>query len=193
MTSSSSFRKLSLTIHITSSLGWFGAVAVFLALAVTEVSSQDQVVVRAASLVMSVTTWSVIVPFALLSGLTGVISSLSSKWGLMRYYWVLFKLAITLVITLILFVHTRPIDLLAQTAATTPPLLTRLHGTQIQLVIASSAALVVLLVLTVLSIYKPRGMTRYGWRTQNVQRHKMDPEKQRSPDSLLPMKERKHL
>ena len=45
-----------------------------------------------------------------------------------------------------------------------------LHGAQLQMVVASSLALVVLLVLSVLSVYKPRGMTPYGQRKQDEQR-----------------------
>ena len=45
-----------------------------------------------------------------------------------------------------------------------------LQGQRLLIVTASGAALVVLVVLTVLSVYKPRGMTRYGARTQYQQR-----------------------
>jgi hypothetical protein len=38
------------------------------------------------------------------------------------------------------------------------------------MVVASGAALLALLVLTALSVYKPQGMTRYGWRKQHEQR-----------------------
>jgi len=34
----------------------------------------------------------------------------------------------------------------------------------------AALALLVLLVATVLAVYKPRGMTRYGWRKQHEQR-----------------------
>ena len=163
-------RKVTLTAHITSSIGWFGAVAVFLALALAGMTSQDRELVRAAYLVMDLTTWFVIVPLALASLLTGVVSSLFTRWGLLRYYWVLLKLVITVLITLILLVHTRPIDLLASAAAKTAVLGADLHGAQLQMVIASGAALVVLFVLTVLSVYKPRGMTPYGQRKQDEQR-----------------------
>jgi len=163
-------RKVTLTAHITSSIGWFGAVAAFLALALAGMTSQDRELVRAAYLVMGLTTWFVIVPLAFASLLTGVVSSLFTRWGLLRYYWVLLKLVITILITLILLVHTQPIDLLAGAAAKTAVLGANLHGAQLQMVIASSAALVVLLVLTVLSVYKPRGMTPYGQRKQDEQR-----------------------
>jgi len=162
-------RKLALTAHVTSSIGWFGAVATFLALAVAGLTSRDAQLARASYLAMQVTTWFVIVPLALASLLSGVVSSLCTKWGLFRYYWVLLKLVITVLATLVLLVHTRPIDLLAGAAATTAVLGADLHSQQLQMVIASGAALVVLLVLTALSVYKPRGMTRYGQRKQDGQ------------------------
>jgi hypothetical protein len=37
-------------------------------------------------------------------------------------------------------------------------------------VLHAGAALVLLLVATTLSVYKPRGLTRYGWRKQREQR-----------------------
>ena len=37
-------RKVALTTHVTSSVGWIGAVAAFLALAIAGVGSQDPVV-----------------------------------------------------------------------------------------------------------------------------------------------------
>jgi len=80
------------------------------------------------------------------------------------------KLVITVLATLVLLVHTQPIDLLAGITTKTAVLGADLHGAQFEMVIASSLALVVLLVLTVLSVYKPRGMTPYGQRKQDEQR-----------------------
>jgi hypothetical protein len=163
-------RKFALTAHVTSSIGWFGAVAAFLALAVAGLTSQDAQLVRAAYLAMDVTTWFVIVPLALVSLLSGVVSSLGTKWGLFRYYWVLFKLALTILATIGLYGHTGEISLLAGVAAKTTVFSADLHKQQIEIVAAPAAALVVLLVLTVLSVYKPRGMTPYGQRKQYEQR-----------------------
>ena len=58
-------RKLALIAHVVASVGWFGAVAAFLALAVTGVSSRDPQIARAAYLAMGLTTRLVILPFAL--------------------------------------------------------------------------------------------------------------------------------
>jgi hypothetical protein len=163
-------RKFALTAHVISSVGWLGAVAGFLALAVSGMTSQDALMVRAAYLAMELTTRFVIVPLAFVSLGSGVVSSLFTRWGLLRYYWVLVKLVITILATLILLVHTQPIELLAGVAAKTVVVGADLQSQQRLMVIASGAALVVLIVLTALSVYKPAGMTPYGWRKQDEQR-----------------------
>ena len=168
MIMSPSFRKLALIAHVTTSIGWFGAVAAFLALSIVGMSSSDTQLARAAYLAMEVTTWFVIVPLAFASLLSGVISSLGTKWGLFRYYWVLLKLLITVLATLVLLVHLQPIERLASVAATTAPGVT-LRDAQLNMVVASAAALLVLFTLTALSIFKPRGMTPYGQRKQQEQ------------------------
>ena len=163
-------RRLTLTAHVTSSIGWFGAVAAFLALAIAGMTSDAPPLVRAAYLAMQLMTWSVIVPLAAVSLLSGVASSLGTRWGLFRYYWVVLKLLLTGFSMVILLVHTQPIDRLAGVAAKTTLFGADLEGQQRLLVTASAAALALLLVLTVLSIYKPQGMTPYGARKQDEQR-----------------------
>jgi hypothetical protein len=166
MALSTSLRKMTLTAHVTSSVGWLGAVAGFLVLAVAGLTSQDSQTVRAAYISLDLTTWYVIVPLALASLLTGIASSLGTGWGLIRYYWVLVKLLITPFATVVLLVHLQPIELLAGAASTARTLGVDLRQAQILMVVASSAALVALLVLTTISVYKPRGMTPYGTRRQ---------------------------
>ena len=163
-------RKFALTAHVTSSVGWLGAVAGFLALAVAGLTSRDAQTVRAVYLVMDLMAWYVIVPLCLASLLTGLVSSLSTTWGLFRHYWVLLKVLITIPSTLMLLVHMQPISYMAGVAANTPLSIVDLHGLKIQLVIESAAAVLVLLVATALSVYKPKGVTRYGWRKQREQR-----------------------
>ena len=75
-----SLRRLTLTTHITSSVGWIGAVLVFLALAVIAMTSQDQRTVRGAYLVMAPAAWFVLVPLAHASLLSGIALSLGTAW-----------------------------------------------------------------------------------------------------------------
>jgi hypothetical protein len=170
MTMTPRLRKMALTAHVVSSIGWFGAVAAFLALAVAGLARQDALLVRAAYLAMGLITWFAILPLALVSLLSGLFSSLGTKWGLVRHYWVLVKLLITVLITILLLVHMQPVDLLAGAAARTTLLGSSLRGLRIQMAVYAIATLLVLLVLTVLSVYKPQGMTRYGWRKQDEER-----------------------
>ncbi len=163
-------RKLSLTAHITSSVGWLGAVAGFLALAVAGLTSQDAQMGRAAYLAMELTASFVIVPLSLASLLTGLVQSLGTKWGLFRHYWILVKLLINILSTVVLLVHMQPITYLAGVAAETTLSSADLHGLRTQLVVSAGAALLALLVATTLAVYKPRGMTPYGRRKQHEQR-----------------------
>jgi len=163
-------RKFALTAHVTFSVGWLGAVAAFLALAVAGLTSWDPQVVRAAYLAMDLTAWFVIVPLSLASLVTGLVQSLGTRWGLFRHYWVLIKLVMTILATIVLLVHTQPIGYMARVAATTTIASADHRGVRIQLVVTAGAALLVLLVATTLGVYKPRGMTPYGRRKQNDQR-----------------------
>jgi hypothetical protein len=164
-------RKLALTAHVTASVGWLGAVIAFLALSVTGLTSQDPQTVRGAYLVMEPTGRAVLVPLSLASLLTGLISSLGSTWGLFRHYWVLFKLAINLVATIVLLLYTQTLDSLAGVAAATPLPSRELHGLRDPSpTLHAAAALLLLLAATTLAIYKPRGMTRYGQRKQHRKR-----------------------
>jgi len=82
----------------------------------------------------------------------------------------LLKILVTIPSSLMLLVHMSPISYIAGVAANTPWSIADLRGLKVQLVIEAGAAVLVLLVATALSVYKPRGMTRYGWRKLRHQR-----------------------
>jgi hypothetical protein len=163
------WRKAALTTHVTSSVGWLGSVAAFLALSIAGLTSADAEIVRAAYIGMHLTTWYVIVPFCFASFLTGLIEGLGTPWGLFRHYWVVTKLVLTLLATLILLLHTQPIDRVANVAMQTVLTTGDLRQLRTQLVGDASAALFVLLITTTLSVYKPWGLTSYGIRQQLIE------------------------
>lgn len=163
-------RKFVRTGHIVVTVGWLGAVAAFLALAIAGLASMDDQIVRASYLGMDLIARFVIVPLSIIPLLlTGPLVSLGTPWGLFRHYWVIVKLVINLLSTAILLVHLRPISHMARVA---------MEGTlsivdrpvQIQLAVAAGAGLLALLVATGLAVYKPRGMTAYGWHKQYGER-----------------------
>lgn len=170
MTMSPGIRKLTLTAHVVASVGWLGAVAGFLALALTGLGSEDTQRVTACYVAMELLGWLVIVPLSVASLLTGLIQAFGTSWGLFRHYWVLIKLVITVLATILLLVHMQPTSQLAQAAARGVLGSAELRGLRTQLVADAAAALLALLIATVLSIYKPRGVTPYGWRRQQQER-----------------------
>jgi hypothetical protein len=157
------WRKAALTLHVTSSVGWFGAVATFLVLAVIGLRTRDAGEVRAAALAMNAAVRLVILPLALGALATGLVSSLGTSWGLVRHYWVLVKFLLIGAATVVLL-QLRPIADLAQAAARTPMPDGAVAKALLSQVVHAGGGLLVLLTATVLSIFKPRGLTAYGRR-----------------------------
>ncbi|MGN9810029.1 hypothetical protein ACTMSW_11810 [Micromonospora sp. BQ11] len=103
-----------------------------------------------------------IVPLALASVLIGTVNALGTRWGLFRHYWVLVKLLLTVFAATILLIEAQTVSHLArEAAASADP--RALPGTLLH----SVGGLMVLLLTVVLSVFKPQGVTRYGWRRQN--------------------------
>ena len=164
-------RKFALTAHVTASAGWLGAVIVFLGLAVAGLTSEDAQLVRAVYLAMEWAGRYVLVPMSFATLLTGLVQSLGTPWGLIRHYWVLFKLVITVFATIVLLIYLETLSYLGDRAAATTLAGDSLDGLQSPSpVLHSAAALLLLLVATTLSVYKPRGVTRYGRRPRRAQR-----------------------
>lgn len=166
MTMTPGLRKFALTAHVTSSVGWLGSVVAFLALAIAGVGSQDAQLVRAAYLAMHLITWFVIIPFCLAALVTGFVESLTTTWGMFRHYWVVIKILLTAIATIVLLLHTQPIDRVASLVSEVTLSSADSRQLRLQLVGDAAAALFVLLVTTALSVCKPWGLTPYGLRKQ---------------------------
>jgi hypothetical protein len=156
-------RKFALSAHLTFSIGWIGSVLAYLALGIAAVNSDDVDIVRAAWTAMELTGWFVIVPLALASLFTGLLMALGTKWGLFRHYWVLISLALTIIAVAVLLLHMPTVSATAEVAQ-------EVEGARLEALggdlLHPGIGLVLLLVIQVLNLYKPRGMTPYGWRKQ---------------------------
>jgi hypothetical protein len=166
MTMPPRLRKTMLALHIFSSVGWLGAIGAYIALNVPVIAGANEQVVRAAHLMMQPVAWYAVVPLALTSVMTGIVQALGTPWGLFRHYWVLISLVLTVFATVILLLHLPAIDDLAARAADPAYDVDALSGDLFH----SIGGVLVLLVPLVLNLYKPRGLTRYGWRKQSDQR-----------------------
>lgn len=157
-------RKLTLTFHVVTSVGWLGAVAAFMILSIAAVTSQRAEIVTSAYLSMNLIGEFLIVPLSLAAFLTGIIQSLGTPWGLFRYYWVLVKFALTLGATVLLLLHqfTAVASAAKLVAGSTLGMLPAVGRLGPKLVGDSGLAVLVLMAATTLSIYKPWGLTQFG-------------------------------
>jgi hypothetical protein len=164
MAMSQPLRRVTLTVHIACSVGWLGAIVAYITLNIPALTSSNEQTVRAAYLMMLPVAWYAIVPLAIATLLTGIVLSLGTPWGLFRHYWVLFSLIITIVAVAILLGHMEAVNAMARLAGDPIADVSGLSGDLDH----SIGGLLVLLAPLVLNIYKPRGLTRYGRRKQQV-------------------------
>ncbi len=163
-------RKLALLAHVTCSVGWLGAVLGFLPLVVAGLSSDDQNLARGAYMAADLLVRSAILPLALASVVTGVLSSLVSTWGLVRHHWVITKLVLTIIATAVLLLQIEPIGAAAELAGTSTEPLPRAVG--LSMLVHTIGGVVVLLVITAIAVYKPQGTTRFATRTTRRDRRR---------------------
>ena len=168
MTFAPALRKFTFTTHVTTSVGWLGAVIVFLALAGIGLTSSDERTVRGAYLVMAPAAWFVLVPLAHASLLSGIVLSLGTAWGLFRHYWVALKLLLTVFATIILLIYMETFRQMAGIAADPRVDLDAVRNPSP--LVHSVLALILLMIATVLGVYKPFGTTVYGRRKQDEER-----------------------
>ena len=179
-------RKLTITAHVTFSVGWLGAVAAFLVLSIAGLTSHDAEVVRGAYLSMDLISRFIVIPMCLAALATGLLQALGTPWGLFRYYWILVKFGLAIFATIALLVHQFVVVAEAAKrvsgAAAETLFSVDLGSLKTELVRAPSLAILLLLGVTTLGVYKPWGLTRYGRRKQQERR-----KVQQQPDNETPL------
>jgi hypothetical protein len=129
----------------------------------------------------------IIIPLCFAAVVTGLLQALGTPWGLFRYYWIVLKFGLAILATLALLLH--QFVVVAEAAkrvsgATAQTLFSAdLGPLKTELVRAPILAILLLLVVTTLGVYKPWGLTRYGLRKQQ-QRGKVQ---RQQPDSKTPL------
>lgn len=159
-------RKLLLTAHIAVSVAWLGAAGAYLAVAIAALASGESVRMQAAYPILKLIGWTVILPLCGAALLSGVVQSLGTRWGLVRHYWVLAKLVLTLAATAVLLGHLPAVNHAASLASVSRSSYGVLPA---QLVVHAAGGALVLLVITALSVFKPWGLTPIGRRWSRLQ------------------------
>jgi multisubunit Na+/H+ antiporter MnhG subunit len=150
-----------LIVHIVSSVGWLGVSLTMLTLGLAgEFGDSDRTVEGAywaAHLFVNV----LVIPLSLISLASGVLVGLVTHWGLVRHKWVLTKLVLTTVTTCLGIFLLRPGVAEAYHYSS--------HGDSVALrdagrglIGAGTVSTTTYLVITVISVIKPWGATRWA-------------------------------
>ncbi len=158
-------RRAVLATHLALSVGWVGAILAYLPFDLVTATSDEPATLRAAYAAMSLIAGAVIRPLAIGALLTGILVSLGTTWGLVRHWWVAISLVMTALATIVLLIEIQTIEAYAAVAADPAATADRLQGLDSTL-LHSVGGLLVLLVILVMNVHKPRGLTPYGWRMQ---------------------------
>jgi len=164
MTLGPRLRKVNFTAHVAVSVGWMGAVAAYLALCASGLSTHDPARARASYLSMEVVAWFVIVPAAVAALLTGLVQASGTPWGLFRHYWILVKFLLTIGAITVFLMHIPAISRMAGVAAETTLSRADYGGPRAQLLVHAAGGMLLLVTITFISIFKPWGMTPFGRR-----------------------------
>ena len=155
-------RRVVLLVHLTASLGWFGADVVLGVLAVTGFVSDDPARVAACYTALHVFAVPVLLTLGLGSLGSGLLLGLASRWGVLRTRWVLVKLGINLVLVALVPVLLQPrlAEVARQARRVDPGLAERLGRIPLDLLFPAVVSGTALVVAAVLALWKPWGPTR---------------------------------
>lgn len=147
------WRKILLTFHLATSVGWLGEIAAYLALGVTAATGATDATVRSAWVAMNLIGWTVLVPTAVLSLASGIVVAVTSRWGLFRHYWVRFSLIVTAFSTVVLIVHMPSVSRIAATASDPAAAVT--DDMRAGDLVHPSLGLLLLTAVLVMNVFKP--------------------------------------
>lgn len=157
-------RKLWLSAHIVASVGWIGADICLIVLAATGKFGETPALRRAVYMVMDPIGIWVAVPLSIAALVTGIVLGAWTKWGLVRYWWVLASLIVTAAMTVAVAFALRPnLSRAADLAASLPTngdVADALGRVGNSVLVAPCVSFALLCALTVINVMKPWGRVR---------------------------------
>lgn len=149
-------RKAIVVLHIVASVALLGEVWGLVVLNLTATVTDDTTLAYAAYRLMHRLIFAGGVPLSLTGLATGIVLALSSRWGLVRHYWVFLKLLILVGVILSGVLFFTPDELATAIRTGDRPVA---HQWQQVAILSTSVAMLV--VATTLSVVKPRA--RLPW------------------------------
>lgn len=155
-------RQWLLLAHVVLSLGWMGAGAANLVLAITARRTHDSALRRSCYKLIDVIDFALVIPLAFGALVSGVVISLATKWRLLRHWWVLIKLVVT--VAVIVFSTFGVGVWVEQSIAATAESRAGMSPVAVELVVGASANIAAFLFMTWVSITKPWSRTPWSLR-----------------------------
>ena len=163
-------KKALVTTHVVFSGSWLGVGVVMVTLSVLGLRSEDVATVRVSYELLELFDMTILPWSSIGAILSGIAVSLTSKWGLVRHYWIAAKLliAIAVITSAFGFIHRWVVSAAersAQLPATSAGIAAGGGDLGLQLVTAFGVAVFLVAVATVLSVFKPWGVTPFARRS----------------------------
>jgi len=149
-------RKLTLTVHVAAGVGWLGVHAVLVLLAGTGLTTGDRTLLDAVY-VAAGRVGVLVFPFAFVCLASGVLLGLGTPWGLFRHWWVTAKLVINVAM---LAASGAVLSRVVEEAADRARDGASVGDLGPRILVGSTVGLVLLVVATALSVWRPRSRPR---------------------------------
>jgi hypothetical protein len=166
-------RKALLLFHVLTSVSWIGVDLVMGVLAVRGFTGNDPAELAVDYRALEMFCAPLLLTLGLLALGSGVWLGLGTRFGLVRYWWVVVKLAITLVLLTLVLVLLRPglAEGAAQAAVVDGSLPERLYDVRANMIFPPIVSTTTLAFATWLAVYKPWGVTPRGRRFLTVRKN----------------------
>jgi hypothetical protein len=152
-------RKALLVLHAICGIGWMGVDIALLVLLITARTTNDAALVVSGFNAIRMIVPIAVPPLSLGILVTGLILGLGTRWGLVRYWWVLVKLLLSLVMTVLVFVSLVPgvnsIAVLSATTTSADAVRASLGTLPTMLLFPPVVSFLMLGAAAILSIFKP--------------------------------------
>lgn len=156
---SPAWRKGITVLHAISGIGWMGVDIALLVLLYTARTSDDTALVVSGFNAIRIIVPVAVPPLSLIILITGLLLGLGSSWGLFRYWWVLVKLCLSLIMTVLVFTSLVPgvnqLATLDLSAVSADAVRASLGDLPTQMLFPPVVSFLMLGIATILSIYKP--------------------------------------
>jgi hypothetical protein len=159
-------RKTLLALHIVLGIGWMGVDIALLVLLITARTTDDATLAVSGFNAIRMIVPVAVPPLSLGILATGLLLGLGTPWGLVRYWWVLIKLILSGVMTVLVFTSLVPevssMAILAATTGSADAVRASLGDLPTQLLFPPVVSFAMLGIATFLSIFKPWSRTPWS-------------------------------